>query len=160
MKRARGAGTVAIEFAIIGSVFVSLLLLAMEVGWQMVIEAALGAGGRAASRFGTTGALVAAGVTPPPTTRDGSILQLVLLNSGGVLQPTLLQITENSYASFTDAVNNVHPTSGAGSAGQVVRYTFTYNQAYLTPIAIAIAGQNSLIHTLTVTVLNEPFPTP
>jgi Flp pilus assembly protein TadG len=32
MKRARNAGTVAVEFAIIGSVFVSLLLLAMEVG--------------------------------------------------------------------------------------------------------------------------------
>jgi hypothetical protein len=77
-----------------------------------------------------------------------------------VLQPSLLQITENSYASFGDAVNNVHPTSGAGSAGQVVRYTFTYTQAYLTPIAIAISGQNSLVHNLTVTVLNEPFPTP
>jgi hypothetical protein len=160
MKRARNAGTVAVEFAIIGSVFVSLLLLAMEIGWQMVIEAALGAGGRAASRFGTTGTLVAAGVTPPPTTRDGSILQLVLLNSGGLLQPTLLTITETSYASFTDAMASTRPTNGAGSAGQVVQYTFTYKQAYLTPIAIAITQQDFLLHTLSVTVLNEPFPTP
>jgi hypothetical protein len=104
--------------------------------------------------------LVAAGVTPPPTTRDGSILQLVLLNSGGVLDPTLLTITETSYASFADAAANVRPTDGPGSAGQVVQYTFTYKQAYLTPIAIAITNQDFLLHSLSLTVLNEPFPTP
>jgi Flp pilus assembly protein TadG len=160
MKRARNAGAVAVEFAIIGTVFVSLLLLAMEAGWQMVIEAALGAGGRAASRFGTTGTLVAAGVSPPPTTRDGSILQLVLLNSGGLLQPTLLTIAETSYANFADAKANVHPTGGAGNASQVVQYNFTYKQPYLTPMAIAITNQDFLLHSLAVTVLNEPFPTP
>ena len=160
MKRARNAGTVAVEFAIIGSVFVSLLLLAMEVGWQMVIEAALGAGGRAASRFGTTGTLVAAGVTPPPTTRDGSILQLVLLNSGGLLHPTLLTITETSYASFADAMTNLTPRTERAVPARSYDTHFTYKQAYLTPIAIAITQQDFLLHTLSVTVLNEPFPTP
>jgi Flp pilus assembly protein TadG len=160
MKRARNAGAVAVEFAIVGTVFVSMLLLAFEVGWQMVIEAALGAGGRAASRFGTTGATIAAGLTPAPTDRNDSILKLVVQNSGGVLLPSLLTITEASYASFGAIASHGANTPGPGSASQVVQYTFTYKQAYLTPMAMAIAGQNFLLHSLTVTVLNEPFPTP
>jgi hypothetical protein len=40
----------------------------------------------------------------------------------------------------------------------VVQYTFTYTQPYLTPIAVAITGQQNLIHSVQVTVLNEPFP--
>ena len=61
---ARGtSGAVAVEFAFIGLAFVSLLLLAMETGWQLLIDSALGAGARAASRFGSTGTKVAAGIT-------------------------------------------------------------------------------------------------
>ncbi len=36
----------------------------METGWQLLIDSALGAGARAASRFGSTGTMVAAGITP------------------------------------------------------------------------------------------------
>ena len=42
---ARGtSGAVAIEFALIGVAFMSLLLLAMETGYQLLIDSALGAG--------------------------------------------------------------------------------------------------------------------
>jgi Flp pilus assembly protein TadG len=160
MNRAGNAGATTLEFAIVGAVFISLLLLAVETGWQFVIEAALGAGGRAASRFGTTGAMAPAGMTPPPATRTDSIIQIVIQNSGGLLRPSLLQFSATSYASFADAQANVNPTNGVGSGSQVVRYTFTYTQSYLTPVAIAIAGSQQLVHSLTVTVLNEPFPSP
>jgi Flp pilus assembly protein TadG len=43
------SGAVAIEFALVGLAFISLLLLAMETGWQLLIDSALGAGARAAS---------------------------------------------------------------------------------------------------------------
>jgi Flp pilus assembly protein TadG len=156
-KRARTAGAVAVEFAIIGLVFISLLLLAVDAGWQLVVDAALGAGGRAASRFGTTGATAPAGMTPAPTSRTDSITQIVIQTSGGLLQPAQLQFTARSYANFADAIAGVRGTDGPGNAGQIVQYTFIYTQAYLTPIAIAIAG-SQMVHTLTVTVVNEPFP--
>jgi Flp pilus assembly protein TadG len=159
MKRARNAGAVAVEFAIVASVFIALLLLAVETGWQLVIEAALGAGGRAASRFGTTGATVPAGMTPPPTSWTDAIVQLVVQNSGGLLQPPPhLQFATKSYANFADAIADVRGTVGPGSGGQIVRYTFTYTQAYLTPMAIAVTGTSQLVHSVTVTVVNEPFP--
>ena len=158
MKTRGTSGAVAIEFAVVGLAFTSLLLLAMETGWQLLIDSALGAGARAASRFGTTGTKVATGITPPPADRDTSIEDLVILNSGNLLLPNRLQITEASYASFAALEAGGASTPGAGNASQVVQYTFTYTQPYLTPVAAAITGQQNLIHSVQVTVLNEPFP--
>jgi Flp pilus assembly protein TadG len=156
---ARGtSGAVAIEFALVGMVFISLLLLAMETGWQLVIDSALGAGARAASRFGSTGTKVAAGITPPPPDRNNSIEDVLIQNSGGLLLAGRLQITEASYASFAALASGGASTPGPGTASQAVQYTFTYTQPYLTPIATAITGQLQMIHSVHVTVLNEPFP--
>jgi hypothetical protein len=156
MMRPRGA--VAVEFAIVGLAFVSLLLVAAEAGWQMVIESALGAGARAASRFGTTGATVPFGMTPAPASRTDALVQLVIQNSGGLLLASRLTIGEVSYASFTALAAGTGGVSGPGAAGQVVRYTFSYTQPYLTPMAMTITGAQQLLHSVTVTVVNEPFP--
>jgi Flp pilus assembly protein TadG len=159
MKRQRStAGAVAVEFAIIASVFIALLLLAMETGWQLVIESTLNAGARAASRFGSTGTTIAAGITPAPTDRNSSIMAVAVQYSGGVLRPDRLQISEASYANFTAITGGGANTPGPGTASQVVQYTFTYTQPYMTPYAAAIAGDSNMIHTVGVTVLNEPFP--
>jgi hypothetical protein len=158
MNRARKAGAASVEFAIVGAAFVSLMLLAMEAGWQIVTDAALGAGARAASRFGTTGATAPAGMTPPPTSRTDSITQLVIQNSGGLLQASQLTIAETSYPSFASIGISGTGSPGPGKGDQVVQYTFVYTQPYLTPIAIAITGSQQLVHTVAVTVLNEPFP--
>ena len=154
---ARGRqGAASVEFAIIGLAFMSLLMLAMDAGWQMVIDAALGVGGRAAARFGSTGATVASGITPAPTNRNDSIVDLVILNSGNLLRVDRLQIVETSYANF--AAIGSGGTAGPGNAGQVVRYTFTYTQPYLTPIAPTVTGASQVVHTLQLVVQNEPFP--
>lgn len=158
MKTRRTSGAVAIEFALVGLTFISLLLLALETGWQLVFESALGAGARAASRFGSTGTTVAAGITPAPADRNSSILDLAIQNSGNLLQADRLQITEASYASFAVLAAGGASTAGPGTASQVVVYTFTYTQPYLTPIAVAITGQQQMVHSVQVTVLNEPFP--
>jgi Flp pilus assembly protein TadG len=152
------AGAASVEFAIVGLAFISLLLLALETGWQCVIDSALGAGARAASRFGSTGTTVAAGITPAPPDRNTSIEDILIQNSGGLLQAGQLTITETSFAGFSTACGGPGGTVGPGSTSQVVCYTFTYRQPYLTPIAAAITGNTNLTHTVNVTVLNEPFP--
>lgn len=150
-------GATSVEFAIIGLVFMSLLMLAMDVGWQLVIDLALGVGGRAAARFGTTGAAVAPGIAPAPTNRTDLIFDLVILNSGNLLRADRLQTAETSYANFA-SVGGAGGAAGPGSAGQVVQYTFTYTQPYLTPIAMTITGASQVVHTLQLVVQNEPFP--
>jgi Flp pilus assembly protein TadG len=151
-------GAASIEFAIVGLAFISLLLLTMETGWQLLIDSALGAGARAASRFGSTGTKIAAGITPAPTDRDSSIEDVVIHTSGGLLLPSRLQITATNYASFAALASHSGSTPGAGTASQVVQYTFTYTQPYLTPIAAAITGKSQFAHTSIMIVLNEPFP--
>jgi Flp pilus assembly protein TadG len=158
MKARDTSGAATVEFAIVGLVFVSFLLLAMETAWQLVIESALGAGARAAARFGTTGTIVASGIDPPPPGRDASIVDIAVQYSGYLLLPQRLQITEASYPSFAALESGGTSATGPGSASQVVEYTFTYTQPYLTPIAPAITGQQQLIHSVQVVVQNEPFP--
>jgi Flp pilus assembly protein TadG len=159
MNARRTSGAVAVEFALVGLVFFSLLLLAMETAWQLVIDSALGAGARAASRFGSTGTNVATGITPPPADRTTSIEDVLIQNSGGLLRPGRLQIAEASYASFATLASGGASTPGPGNASQVVQYNFTYTQPYLTPVAAAITGDTQMIHHVQVVVLNEPFPT-
>jgi Flp pilus assembly protein TadG len=157
MKRGRTEGATSVEFAIVGVAFVSLLLLTLETGYQMLVDAALNSGGRAASRFGTTGATVPYGTTKPATRTD-SLFQVVIQNSGGVLAAEHLTVGYMSYASAANLAAGKGGTAGPGTAGQVVRYTFTYVQPYLTPVAAAITGKSQLVHSVTVTVINEPFP--
>ena len=135
----------------------SLMMLTMETGWQLMIDSALGAGARAATRFGSTGQTVAAEITPAPPDRNSSIASLVIQSSGGLLQAGRLQFTAASYPNAA-AVAGGHGTPGPGTASQIVQYTFTYTQPYLTPIAAAITGNQQMIHTAQVIVLNEPFP--
>ncbi|HTI82956.1 MAG TPA: TadE family protein [Acetobacteraceae bacterium] len=156
MKSRGQRGATSVEFAIIGLVFMSLLMLALDVGWQLVVDSALGVGARAAARFGTTGVAVAPGITPAPSSRTDSIFDLVILNSGNLLRADRLQIAATSYASF--AAIGGGGTAGPGNAGQVVRYTFSYTQPYLTPIAMTITGASQVVHTLQLVVQNEPFP--
>jgi Flp pilus assembly protein TadG len=157
VKARSTSGAAALEFALVGLAFMSLAMLTMETGWQLMIDSALVAGARAASRFGSTGQTVAAGITPAPSDRASSIVSLVLQSSGGLLQAGRLQFTAAAYPDVA-AVAGGHGTPGPGTASQIVQYTFTYTQPYLTPIAAAITGSPQLIHSAQVIVLNEPFP--
>ncbi len=151
-------GATAVEFAIVGMVFLTAVLLLMETCWQAAIGAALDYGARTASRFGSTGATALPGQPSPPTGRAGAIMQLVLQSSGGLLSASNLTLSEASYSSYAAAAGGTGGTSGAGNAGQVVQYTLSYTQAFLTPLAPLITGKAAIIHQSVVTVLNEPFP--
>lgn len=158
MTRRGTAGGTTVEFAIVGSAFVTLLLLATETGWQLVVDAALQAGARAAARFGTTGSTAPSGMTPPPASRTAAVQQIVVQNSGGVLLASRLSITETSYANFAAIGQPNAGATGPGNAQQVVQYGFTYQQPFLTPIAAAVLGTSTLGHSVSLTVVNEPFP--
>ena len=160
MNARRTSGAVAIEFALVGLVFFSLLLLAMETAWQLVINSALGAGARAASRFGSTGTVVAAGITPPPADRDHLDRRRADPELG---RPVAGGSTPDRGGELR---NFCHPcewrrerTRTGQRPARWSGTTFTYTQPYLTPIAAAITGDTQMIHHVQVVVLNEPFPT-
>jgi Flp pilus assembly protein TadG len=144
-------GTAAVEFAVVGSVFVMVLLLVFETGWQMAADAALHYGALAAARFGVTG--------QPGTAnnRNTSILDTVLNVTGGVLTANNLSLTMTSYNGLSTVGETGQGTSGGGGSGQFVQYTVTYQQPLLTPLAALIVNASSITHTATIVVQNEPF---
>lgn len=157
LRRDRRAAT-AVEFAIVGLAFITLMLLVVETGWQLVIGAALDQGARAASRFGATGSAAPPGISPPPPTRSAAVAAVVVYASGGLLNPLQLTVTMQSYPGFSTFNQAGAGTSGPGIGGQVALYTFAYTQPFLTGIAASIVGANSIVHHATVAVQNEPFP--
>ena len=149
------AGVSTVEFALVAMVFMTMLLVTMEVCYDLAIGAALDHGARAASRFGTTGALALPG--SPINNRLAALQAEVINNSGMLLSAANLQMSETSYSGFGNALGGSGGVDGPGQAGQVVLYKLTYTQPYLTPIAVAVMGHIAGIYTSTVAVLNEPY---
>ncbi|MBV9783902.1 MAG: pilus assembly protein [Acidisphaera sp.] len=151
------SGDTTVEFAVVGSVMISLMLLMLETGWQMVTETALAYGARTASRFGITGQTTVPGANPQPATRAAAIQYLVTARTAGILDPMQVSLSTKSYGSPAQFGNASDATAGAGSSGSIVEYDVSYTQPYLTPIAVAITGQTGVTHHATVIVQNEPF---
>lgn len=141
----------ALEFAIIGPVFMLLLLLVLETGWQLTIDIALRFGVIAGSRYAITGIGYAAG------TRDSTILSTIVSGSGGILNQANLTLTPRAYASPAAYASGGSATASTGASGQLVVYTVTYKQSFFTGLPTAILGYSAITHTATFVVQNEPF---
>jgi hypothetical protein len=136
---------------------VLLLFTIIEAAWQLAIGAALDHGASEATRFGITGAAVPPGMFPPPATRDAAILAVVIDAAGGMLQIQQLTLVIKSYPNFSSVGQAQTATAGAGTSGQIVQYTLTYRQPFLTSLAATIVGSAEIVHRAVVTVQNEPF---
>ena len=147
----RRTGSAAVEFAVIGSVFILLLLLIIDVSWQCVTMAALQHGAREATRYGVTGQVGAS------NNRPAAILQTVITTTYGVLDSSKLTLVESSAASFSNLASNTGTTSGPGTAGQIVKYTLSYQSNFLTPVAATLYGASFIKLTTVMMVKNEPF---
>jgi Flp pilus assembly protein TadG len=140
-------GTTALEFALVGPAFVLLLLLVVETAWQLTIDMALNIGVIAGSRSAITGA------------DYNTVLSTIVSTSGGILKQANLALTTNAYASPASFASggSAAASTGTGSSGQLVTYTATYTQAFLTPLPAAILGCGAITHTAMMIVQNERF---
>lgn len=144
-------GTTALEFAVVGPAFVLLLFIIIETAWQLTVDLALNIGVIAGSRYAITGADYAAG------TRDSTILSTIISTSAGILIPANLSLTSQAYASPISYGAGGSAVASTGSSGQLVIYTVSYQQSFLTGFPAAVLGYSSVAHTATLIVQNEPF---
>jgi Flp pilus assembly protein TadG len=151
------AGTTSVEFALAAIPFVILLIGIIELAWQFTTAAALDAAVLRASRFGITGQATTAGEPAQYTCRSQTIAWVITSSTGGFLNPANLTVSTASYANASELSSGT-PVAGAGTGGQVVTYTVTYRQPFLTSAWINfIGGPAALTHQATVVVKNEPF---
>ena len=100
-RRSARSGVTSIEFAAIALALITLAVIILEAGQQLLAEAALEYGARAASRFGITGAAYPPSLAAnPPATRAAAIAAVVVDASGNFLQAARLSVTLASYPQF------------------------------------------------------------
>lgn len=147
------SGVTAVEFALTGAAFFTVLLLLMEACWQVAVGAALDAGGRQASRWAATG-------QPPPEgqTAPGHVTETILRTSGLPLDPGALSVTVESFPGFGTLATPGAARPGLGGPGDIVRYTVVYRGQGLTPLGRALLPGGILQIQFVILAKNEPFP--
>ena len=153
-------GATAVEFGLVALGFLTLLVMVIELSWQIATGAALDYGAREASRFAVTGSCTPPGVTVvSPTNRSGLIRAVVSQSTGNFIAASTLNISSAAYNSFGNYQNAANGTASGGLGGNTVAYTLSYAQPYLTGLAQSILGKASFTHVITIVVQNEPFLT-
>lgn len=136
----------------------------MEVCWQLVTGAALDHGALRASRFGATGASAipasqtgGAPASELPASRPEAVRWLVSRSTAGLIQNNAqLTVTTASWTGLGGFTGNGTPGEGFGS--EIVSYTITYRQPFISGvIAESLWGGDSITHRTTIIIMNEPF---
>ncbi len=174
-------GVSALEFAIGGAAFLMAMVAVMELGMVMFLSSSLEGGLREASRFGLTG------YTPPGTTREQAIQDIVAENTYGLVDPATLQISYKVYPNFesigqsepfddTSPANGTYDpgesfqdingngqwdadmgTVGLGGPGDIVVYTVRFDWRLMTPLFEPFIDGGTLPIEASVAVRNEPY---
>lgn len=152
-------GVTSLEFAAAAGTLMLLLLASMEASFQLATGMALEWGAGRASRFGMTGAAAPRGAeaTDRPPCRSASIPLIVTQSTAGFLRASDLTVETRAFPDMAQAQTGAAGDPGAGTGGQVVRYTFAYRRPFLTPVATLITGRAEHIHRVELLVQNEPF---
>jgi Flp pilus assembly protein TadG len=159
-------GAAAIEFAIVGSSFMLMLLASFEFGYMLFVQSVLDNAARDAARLIRTGQAQNSG-------NSQSTFQTLLCNDVGSLIGCGSIIYQaqvfNDWGSAQTAVNT--PTSrdangnlislgfNAGTASQILVVTVTYNYPFFTPWIAGVVGGSTKSALLMSTVVfqNEPY---
>lgn len=160
------SGVAAIEFAIVGSTFMVMLLACFEFGYMLFVQSVLDNASRDAARLIRTGQV-------QTSSNATSTFQTLLCNEVGTLigcgnivyqsqvfnDWTSAQTSINTPASRDSNGNYVSAGFSAGTQSQIVVVTVTYNYPFFTPwIAGMLGGStNSALLMSTVVFQNEPY---
>ncbi len=171
-------GAIAVEFAIILPVAITLLVGIMEVAFMMFVSATVENAVMSASRYG------AIGNTSTGLSREEAILEIVADNNFGVIDMDDVTLTTTVYSSFEDIGEeepyvdaNASETydageeysdvngngqwdedmgiAGVGGTGDIVVYQISYSTNSLTALLDFVFG--SIVHSAVIAIRNEPF---
>jgi len=159
-------GNATIEFAIVGSSFMLMLLASFEFGYMLFVQEVLDNAARDAARLVRTGQAQNSGTAQ--TTFQNLLCSEVgaLIGCGNIIYQSLVF---NDWTSAQTSVNNgvtrnsngalVSAGFSAGTPGQIVVVTVTYNYPFFTPWVGNLVGNGNDTAFLQSTVVfqNEPY---
>lgn len=148
-------GSTTLEMAFVFIPFVILMIGIVETAWQFTTASMLDAAALRASRFGAVGREPPPGVPNTITCREQYIPLFITNSSNNFLKDRQLNVATTS---FGGVVMGGSGTSGAGRAGQIVRYDITYTQPFITGAWLTLfGGPTQLTHRAAIIIKNEPF---
>ena len=159
-------GNASIEFGIVGSCFMMMLLASFEFGYMLFVQSSLDNAARDAARLIRTGQAQLSGNAQ--TTFQNLLCGDVsaIIGCGNIIYQSQVF---NDWTAASTAVNTPptrdaqgnYQSNGfsAGTQGQIVAVTVTYNYPFFTPwIASLVGGStNSALLMSTVVFQNEPY---
>jgi Flp pilus assembly protein TadG len=159
-------GAAAVEFAIIGTSFMLMLLAAFEFGYMLFIQSVLDNAARDAARLVRTGQ--AQGSANPTNTFSTLLCNEVgaLIGCGSIIYQAQVF---NEWSAAQTAVNNPPPRDkngnmvsagfSPGTPGQILVVTVSYNYPFVTPwIGALVGGASQSAYLQSVVVFqNEPY---
>lgn len=159
-------GAAAIEFALVGSAFMLMLLACFEFGYMLFVQSVLDNAARDAARLVRTGQ--AQNSSNPTSTFSTLLCSEVgtLIGCGSIVYQaqvfndwTDAQTAVNTPASRDANGNFVSAGFSPGTAGQILVVTVTYNYPFVTPWigGLVGGGTKSALLTSTVVFQNEPY---
>lgn len=149
-------GVVALEFALVASIFFVLVFIIVEVAWQLTTASILDRAALRASRFGITGQARLAGAPVAVTCRSQSIPWVMTSSTNGFLKSSNLTVLTGFVPNLEGMFGRA--TTGAGGGEQVVTYRVRYRQPFISSNLLSIFGAPDHVdHDATVVVKNEPF---
>ena len=157
--RADTRGVAAVEFGLLGGMFILLMCFWMEIGLSLFMQAALDRAVRKEARLIRTGTITASGAA---TFAANLCTDLQVLMSCANIQYNVA--SASSFAALSAAV----PTDGSsrmtttgfapGGSGQAVIVQVGYARALFLPIVNAVLGKNgTLLVSASLAFQNEPF---
>ena len=162
-------GSALIEFALIGPIFLWLLIGIIEFGLMYFAGVLIESGTRSISRFAITGEQTEG------KTREQAIKELFAKNTFGFIDMNKVKIVTTPLSNFTGTtlsepgdVNNFVDLNcngiwdaqrdDAGQESEVVAYTVSYRWNFITPLLGNILGKPNYIDLESKTVVqNEPY---
>jgi Flp pilus assembly protein TadG len=160
-------GNASIEFAIVGSSFMLMLLASFEFGYMLFIQSVLDNAARDAAR------LIRTGQAQTSSNAQTTFQNLLCSEVGALIGCTSILYQAQVFNDWSDAqtsVNNgvtrnssngnlVSAGFSAGTQGQIVVVTVTYNYPFFTPWIGGLVGNGNSTAFLqsTVVFMNEPY---
>lgn len=162
-------GGAAMEMAIIGPIFIALLLVTFDLGYMLFCQSTLDGAARVAARMVRTGQ---AQNSADPT---GAFFGALNANLGGVIKPALVTADVESFADFSTLNTSLPPlvdpktgkpvsnfTPGVPNNAVAVRVSYVYN--FMVPWVGSLLYSTATSPTSarlesTVVFKNEPYPT-
>ncbi len=155
-NRGRRRGSAGAEFGLVLPAFLMAAIGVVEVGWQLTVASTLERATAKASRFGITGQQTRAGAPADFACRSQTIPWIITNAAGRILSPQRLQVTTGAHGAASGM--NLPATPGAGLGGQVVTYSVTYTEPFLSGVWLGLlGGPEHLVHRATIVVKNEAF---